>query len=151
MLGALGGVGRRRVGVEFGAGGLETLQRALGALGLAHHGGGLVAALGGDPGVCGLVELGQALAVLPVFGGGDELRGVFGLDGVGRPEARDAGDDGVIAEGAGFGGVVRKGWQADTEGADHVVHGVGRELVGEFGCGDMERHGWEVVLVVVTF
>ena len=83
----LGGVGGPRVGVEFFARRLETLQRTLGALGLAHHRGGLVAHCAAI-GVGCLVEVGQALAMLPVFRGGDELGGVFGLDRVGRPEAR---------------------------------------------------------------
>lgn len=142
MLGALGGVGGLRVGVEFGAGGLEALQRALGALGLAHHGGGLVAALGGGFRVGGLVELGEALAMLPVFGGGDELGGEFGLGVVGRAKGRDAGDDRVIAEGAGFGLVVGERREAEAEGTDHVVHGIRGEFVGEFVGGDVEGHGW---------
>ena len=150
MLGALGGVGGRGIGVEFFTGGLEALQRTLGALGLAHHGGGLVAALGGEPGVGGLIEMGEALAVFPVFRGRDELRGVFGLRGIGGAEARDAGDDGVVAAGEGLRGVVRKRREGEAEGVVEVVHGVGGELVGEFGGGDVEGHGREVVLVLLT-
>jgi hypothetical protein len=75
----------------------------------------------------GFRKLRQTQAILPLFHGGDELRGELGLGGVGRSECRDAGDGGAVAPGEivrVVGGGPRQG---EAKRADQVVVGVGLE------------------------
>ena len=117
VFGAFGGVGGVRVGVELSAGGLHTLKRALGAVGLAHHAGGLGAAFGGAGVVLGREEaLGPVKAVVPLLAGGDDLGGEDRLGGVIGAECGDLGDDRVVAvlpidgDSGGGGRVRRRLW-----------------------------------------
>ena len=75
---------------------LQAQQQPERGVRLAHHRHRLGAAFRGPFGRR-FRELGEAKTVLPLLRGGDELRGHIGLGGIGRAEAGDAGDGGVIA------------------------------------------------------
>jgi len=90
------GVGR----LAFFARRLHAQQQPQRAIGLAHHAERLGAAFRGPLGAPvrrGAGFLGQAQAIVPLLGGGDELGGQTSLGGVGRNERGDAGDGGAIA------------------------------------------------------
>jgi hypothetical protein len=88
--------------------------------------------------------LGLALAVACLRACPDALAGEFRLVGIGRQHRGDLGDDGVVAVGAGFGGVGNRLRHRGAQLVDEVPVDAAREQEGEvrlgFGDGVHGRH-----------
>ena len=89
----------------------------------------------------GAVDVDPVEGVTGLLGGNDEIGGEFGLDHVVRAEGGDPGDDGLLAEGGGFRGVVGERWEAAGEGSDEIGVGFRGEAVGEVVRGDEDVGG----------
>ena len=149
VLDALGRVGGGGIGVAGAGLGLEAVDFAQGALGLAHQGDSVSLGLAREPVLTvGAVDLDPAVGFAGLLRSDDVVGGEAGLDRVVRTQGGDPGDEGLFSEGLGFLGGVGRWRERSGEVADEVGVGLGGEAVGKVAGEEVDiGHGWGCRLV----